>query len=123
MAYSPADPTKRSQPNAFLRALGATPEHGVDKNRVIALIVIIVVLLLIVQNTGSTELHFLIFSFRAPVLIMAIVTLILGAVGWELVKRSRQRHKELGARASAAPQSPPPPPPPSSPPPPPPARR
>src|SRR5689334_4471273 len=106
MAYTPEKP----EPNAFLRALGATSEHGVDGHRVVGLVVAILALLLILQNSNSTELHFLTFSFRAPIWIITVIMLVLGALGWELLERGRRR----GAAAVQSPPPPPPPPPPPS---------
>ena len=92
VAYSPSNPTGQpSEPNWFKRALGASADEGVDRHRVIGLVILVVALLLVLQNTKSAELHFLFFTFRAPIWIMAVATLVLGAVGWELVKRSRRR--------------------------------
>ena len=106
MAYTPEKP----EPNAFLRALGATPEHGVDGHRVVGLVVAVVALLLILQNSSSSELHFLIFSFRAPIWIITGITLVLGALGWELLKRGQRRRRVEAAKAAPPPPPPPPPP-------------
>ena len=90
-SHSMESPSGRAQPGALQRILGATEEHGVDKGRVLALVIGVVVLLLIVQNSGRAELHVLIFQFDAPVWVMMLITLVLGAAGWELARRSRQR--------------------------------
>jgi uncharacterized integral membrane protein len=116
VAYSQRDnPGRSTEPNWLMRALGATSDHGIDKHRLVGVVLVLVALLLILQNTKSTGLHFLFFTFQAPIWIMAVATLVAGAAAWELLKRGHRRRQAEAMEANHAsstgtPPLPPPPP-------------
>jgi len=86
-------PVAGTGPSPLARALGATDDHGVDRQRVAGVVAAIVVALLILQNGGRAEIHFLFWEFRAPVWLMMTLTLVLGAGIWELIRRTRGRQE------------------------------
>jgi uncharacterized integral membrane protein len=94
MASQPSSGSLPTGPNLILRALGATDEHGVSWHRIIGIAVALCVFLLIVQNSESTRLSWLFFSFSAPVWVMMVITLILGGIAWEFLRRGRWRRSQ-----------------------------
>ncbi len=73
---------------------------------VIGTLVTVAVVLLIVQNGESARLDWLTLTFDAPLWIMLLLTLVSGAVVWELAKmlwhRSRRVRKEQKDAVKAA---------------------
>jgi uncharacterized integral membrane protein len=69
---------------------------------VLGSIVTIAVVLLIVQNGESTQLDWLAFEFKAPLWIMLILTMVAGAIVWDVAKVAYRRGRENQRRRERA---------------------
>jgi uncharacterized integral membrane protein len=80
---------------------------GWNVRRILGVIIALAVLLLIVQNSESVKVRWAFFSFSAPQWLMMLITLIAGALIWELIKRNRrQRSPKKGAKNDTEPPAP-----------------
>jgi uncharacterized integral membrane protein len=101
--------TETSQPSraeVIRRGLSSSRSDTFRVGVVIGTLVTIAVVVLIAQNGESARLDWLMFTFSSPLWIMLVLTLLSGAVVWELAKmlwhRSRRIRKEQKDAVRAA---------------------
>ncbi len=105
-SHEKPDTPKPAEAEVTRRGLSSSSTDTFRVGAVIGTLVTIAVVLLIVQNGKSTRLDWLMPTFHAPLWIMLFLTLVSGAVVWELIKvlwhRSRRVRKERKGAMRAA---------------------
>ncbi len=97
--------TKPSTPRPTARAVDAKRKRAFRVGVGVGAAVAVAVVLLILQNGESAQIDWLWFHFQAPLWLILALTLVAGAITWELIKSSvhRSRQHLANRRASQKP--------------------
>ncbi len=85
--------TTPSTPRPRTEALDAKRKHAFRVGAGVGATVAIAVVLLILQNGESAQIDWLWFNFHAPLWLMLALTLVAGAITWELTKAAVHRSR------------------------------
>jgi uncharacterized integral membrane protein len=91
-------PDRGSEPSTTQSTSGAVDVKRKRAFRIgvtVGVAVSIAVVLLILQNGESAQIDWLVFHFHAPFWVILALTLVAGAVIWELIKTSIHRSRQL----------------------------
>jgi uncharacterized integral membrane protein len=90
-----SDMADHGDPEGFSRVLKAGGRSPFRVGLIFGSLVMVAIALLIIQNGESAQIDWLAFDFKAPLWIILFVTLISGAIVWELIKVAWQRGRRL----------------------------